>query len=236
MFNPRPVVQSLPIGHGRACIVIDDALLAPERLPAFADAYREDFQPAPPSVFPGVQLRMPEEFTELLHDVIRDHARHALGTRRVLRSASRLSLPTSSAAQLAPTHWLPRRLRAPAPDHCMVVAELFLFRDPALGGTHFFLPRVSPQQVEQLEHDAGTLSPEAFSLRYALAAGYPQASSASFTHVLTVPPRWNRLLLHEGDAFHAPAITEATPLSADPRHGRLTLQATLACSRNRVAW
>ena len=60
MFNPRPVVQSLPIGHGRACIVIDDALLAPERLPAFADAYREDFQPAPPSVFPGVQLRMPD--------------------------------------------------------------------------------------------------------------------------------------------------------------------------------
>ena len=39
MFNPRPVVQSLPIGHGRACIVIDDALLAPERLPAFADGY-----------------------------------------------------------------------------------------------------------------------------------------------------------------------------------------------------
>nr|WP_298130598.1 DUF6445 family protein [uncultured Pseudoxanthomonas sp.] len=236
MFNPRPVVQQMPIGHGHACIVIDDALLAPERLPAFAEAYREDFQPAPPAVFPGVHLRMPEEFTELLHDVVREHARHALGTRRVLRSASRLSLVTCPADKLAPTHWQPRRLRAFAPDQCMVVAELFLFHDPALGGTHFFLPRVSPQQVEQLEHDAEALSPEAFSVRHAITAGYPQASSASFTHVLTVPARWNRLLIHDGGAFRAPAIADAARLSADPRHGRLTLQATLACSRNRVAW
>ena len=33
--------------------LVDDALLAPERLPAFAQAYREDFQAAPPAVFPG---------------------------------------------------------------------------------------------------------------------------------------------------------------------------------------
>lgn len=236
MFNPRPVVQQLPIGHGHVCIVIDDALLAPERLPAFAEAYREDFQAVPPAVFPGVHLRMPEEFTALLHDVLREHARHALGARRVLRSASRLSLVTTPAAQLAPTHWHPRRLRPFAADQCIVAAELFLFHDPALGGTHFFLPRVSPQQVEQLEHDADALSPEEFSLRHACAAGYPQASNASFTHALTVPARWNRLLLHDGGAFRAPAIADPDRLSADPRLGRLTLQATLACSRNRVAW
>jgi hypothetical protein len=236
MFNPRPVVQQLPIGHGRDCLVIDDALLAPERLPAFAEAYREDFQPVPPAVFPGVHVRMPEEFTALLHDVLRDHARRTLGVRRVLRSVSRLSLVTSPPAQLAPTHWHPRRLRTFAPDQCIVAAELFLFHDPTLGGTHFFLPRVSPQQVEQLEHDADALSPEEFSLRHALCAGYPQASNASFTHVLTVPARWNRLLLHDGGAFRSPAIADPARLDADPRHGRLTLQATLVCSRNRVAW
>lgn len=236
MFNPRPVVRQMPIGHGHACIVIDNALLAPERLPAFAEAYREDFQPAPAAVFPGLHLPMPEDFTALLHDVVRDHARQALGVRRVLRSASRLSLVTTSLSALAPAHWLPRRQRAFEPDQCVVLAELFLFHDPTLGGTHFFLPRVSPQQVEQLEHDAEALLPEEFSLRHAIAAGYPQASSASFSHALTVPARWNRLLIHDGAAFRAPAIADPARLSADPRRGRLTLRATLACSRHRVAW
>lgn len=236
MLNPRPEVHQVPIGQGQVCIVVDDALLAPERLPAFAEAYREDFQQAPAAGFPGLHLRMPEEFTALLHDVLRDHARRALGTRRVLRSASRLTLVTTPPSSMAPAHWLPRRQRAYAPDQCTVAAELFLFQDPAHGGTHFFLPRVSPQQVEQMEHDAEALPPEEFSQRHALSAGYPQASTASFTHAVTVPARWNRLLLHDGGAFRAPAITDPARLDADPRRGRLTLQATLVCSRNRVAW
>lgn len=236
MFNPRPEVQQVPIGHGQVCVVIDDALLAPERLPAFAEAYREDFQPAPATAFPGLQLRLPEEFTALLHEVVREHARHALGTRRVLRSAGRLALVTTAPSRLAPAHWLPRRQRTYAPDQGVVVAELFLFQDAALGGTHFFLPHVSPQQVEQLEHDTEALPPEEFSLRHACGARYPHASDAHFTHVLTIPARWNRLLLHDGGAFQAPAITAPDRLVADPRHGRLTLQATLVCRRNRVAW
>ena len=138
MFNPHPQVQYLPLDGQAACVVIDDALLAPERLPAFAQAYREDFQAAPPAVFPGLQLRMPEEFTALLHDVFRDHARRALGARRVLRSASRLSLLTSPIAALAPAHWIPRRERTFAPEQCIAVAELFLFHDTALGGTTSF--------------------------------------------------------------------------------------------------
>ena len=236
MFNPHPQVQYLPLDGQAACVVIDDALLAPERLPAFAQAYREDFQAAPPAVFPGLQLRMPEEFTALLHDVFRDHARRALGARRVLRSASRLSLLTSPIAALAPAHWIPRRERTFAPEQCIAVAELFLFHDTALGGTHFFAPRVSAQALEQLEHDADALSPDAFSQRHAIAAGFPQASNASFAHVRTVPARWNRLLIHDGATFHAPAVADPSRLATDPRHGRLTLQAVLVCSRNRVAW
>ena len=237
MFNPRPVVTQVPLGHGHACIVIDDALVAPERLPAFADAYREDFQAAPPAVFPGLQLRMPEDFTQLLHDVLRDHARRDLGVRRVLRSASRLSLLTVPADRLPPSQWLPHRLRTSEADQCVVCAELFLFHDATLGGAHFFLPNTSPQQVAQIEHDAHALSPEDFSRRHAVRAGYPDsATTACFTHTATVPSRWNRLLLYDGGVFRAPALPHPARLHADPRHGRLTLQATLTCSRNRVAW
>ena len=236
MFNPRPVVQRLAIGHGHACVVIDDALLAPDRLPAYAEAYREDFQPAPASVFPGAQLRMPEEFIHLLHDVFREHARRALGARRVLFSAGRLSLLTSPPATLSPAHWIPRRVRTFEADQCAAMVELFLFQDPGLGGLQFFLPRISPHQVEQMEHDAYALPPEEFAQRYALPAGYPDGSNAWFTHVLTVPAKWNRLVFHDGAAFHAPAVPHPGQLRADPRSGRLTLQATLICSRNRVVW
>ena len=237
MFNPRPSVTQVPLGQGRTCVVIDDALLAPERLPAFADAYREDFQPAPPVVFPGLQLRMPDEFTGLLHEVLRDHARRTLGVRRVLRSASRLSLLSVPDDQLPPSQWLPRRERWPDPDQCVVAAEVFLFRHASLGGTHFFMPTVSPQQVAQIEHDADALSPDAFSRRHAVVAGYPRGSTiACFTHAATVPARWNRLLMHDAGVFRAPALPQGARPDTAPRHGRLTLQATLVCSRNRVAW
>lgn len=237
MFNPRPSVTQVPLGQGRVCVVLDDALLSPERLPAFADAYREDFHPASPDVFPGLRLRMPDDFTGLLHDVLRDHARHTLGVRRILRSTSRLSLLSLAGDALPPSHWLPRRERWPEPDQRLVAAELFLFRDATLGGTHFFLPIVSPQQVAEIEHDADALSPDAFSRRHGVAAGYPHASTiACFAHAVTVPARWNRLVMHDADVFRAPAVPHGVRLDTAPRRGRLTLQAALVCSRNRVAW
>jgi hypothetical protein len=38
MFNPRPRIQTIPIDDARACCVIDNALLQPERLVNFARA------------------------------------------------------------------------------------------------------------------------------------------------------------------------------------------------------
>lgn len=236
MFNPRPQVQAIAVGDGHACVVIDDALAGPERLPAFAHAYREDFQQAPADQFPGQQLRMPEEFTQLLGEVFREHARHALGVRRVLFGASRLSLVTSPPRSLAPVHWHPRRVRAFEPEQRIVLAELFLFHDVALGGMQFFLPRVSPQQIEQLEHDAEALAPDEFSRRHGVTAGYPRGGGACFAEALAVPARWNRLVLHDGASFHARTIGDPARLIADPRAGRLSLTATFTCSRPRVAW
>ncbi|SDR19485.1 hypothetical protein SAMN05428982_3537 [Pseudoxanthomonas sp. CF385] len=236
MFNPRAVARTVPIGDGRHCVVIDDALVGPERLPAFAHAYREDFEQAHANQFPGVQLRLPDEFTGLLDDVFREHARRPLGARRTLFGASRLSLYTSSPQALAPPHWSPRRIRAFEPGHCIVLAELFLFRDEALGGLRFFVPRVSPQQIERMEHDAEALAPDEFSHRHGVSAGYPHGASANFADALNVPARWNRLVFHDGASFHAPDIAEPARLAADPRTGRLSLTAAFTCSRPRVAW
>ena len=43
MFNPAPLIQTVPI-HGRhACHVIDDALLDPDALVDFATRHIDDF-------------------------------------------------------------------------------------------------------------------------------------------------------------------------------------------------
>lgn len=236
MFNPEPRVRGVPIDERHACWVIDDALRKPESLVAYADAYREDFAPAPPDAFPGRVLRLPEEFSALLEEVFRQHVRQAMGARRTLYLHSRLSMATLPPDALPPSQWICRRERAFDPQQCVVVAELFLFHDIDLGGIHFFRPRQSSRQIDQVVHDAGTLAPDEFTLRHGIRPGYPSHSNDYFEHLLEMPPAWNRLVLHAGEVFHAAAIPHPRKLSADPRHGRLTLTARFTCRRNLVAW
>ena len=43
MFNPRPRIERLAIGPRHDCLVIDDALLEPERWVEYAATHRGDF-------------------------------------------------------------------------------------------------------------------------------------------------------------------------------------------------
>ena len=90
--------------------------------------------------------------------------------------------------------------------------------------------------TKPLIHDLEALAPDAFSHRHGVSAGYPQQSHPCFAPALSVPARWNRLIFHDGAAFHAPAIRDPARLDADPRHGRLSLTAAFTCSRPRVPW
>jgi hypothetical protein len=170
-------------------------------------------------------------------DFFRLHVRRRLGARRTLRMNSRLSMVTLAPEELGPPQWLCRRARlTTGADQRGVVAEAYLFRDAALGGTHFFLPRTSARHTDQILHDARTLPADVFSARHGLRPGYPAASNDHFEHVLTVPARWNRMLFHDDEVFHAPAIAHPDRLVTDPRQGRLTLRVFFTCSRNLVAW
>jgi hypothetical protein len=237
MFNPEPRIQVMAIGPHHACCVIDDALRKPEKLVAYADAYREDFAGAPRHAYPGCEMYLPESFTALVDDFFRLHLRRLLGARRTLRMESRLAMVTRAPDELGPPQWLCRRDRLTSgPDQRGVVAEAYLFHDAALGGTHFFLPRASARQTDQVLHDARTLPADAFTARHGLRPGYPATSNEHFEHVLTVPAKWNRMVFHGDEVFHAPAITHPGRLPTDPRQGRLTLRAFFTCSRNLVPW
>jgi hypothetical protein len=76
------------------------------------------------------------------------------------------------------------------------------------------------------------LSAADFSARYGLQAGYMNGSNPYFKRVAQVPAAWNRMIYYDGGQFHSADIDAPQALSADPRAGRLTLNAFFTCRRN----
>lgn len=232
MFNPRPRIDVLPIDGTHACYVIDDALLEPERLVAYAVSHRERFAMGPHNAYPGIELRMPDDFSIQLDDFFRLHVRSRLGARRTQRMYSRLSMATLPSAALQPRQWICHRDRMTfAPNQCIAASVLYLFHDEALGGTGFFLPKKPVGEIDLMIHESGGLEADAFTLKYGVDRGYLTGSNAHFEKVLAVPARWNRLIFYDGDVFHTSDIREPGKLGDDPRTGRLTLNGFFTCSR-----
>jgi hypothetical protein len=85
-----------------------------------------------------------------------------------------------------------------------------------------------------LLEDAARLDATSFGARHGLPRQYPAASTAWFEHVLTVPPRWNRLIVYPGTIFHSSHLPEPMRLRADPGTGRLTLNGFFAYTRHQA--
>lgn len=233
MFNPNPTIQTVPITARHACHVIDDALLEPERWVDYAVDHADGFQDAPHNAYPGPELRMPDAISTQLDAFFATHVRRLLGGRRTLRMYSRLSLAARAPEALDPRQWICHVDRMDVePGQCIAASVLYLFRDQALGGTSFYLPRRPIPEIARLVDDSATLAPDAFSARYDLQPGYMTASNAWFEKMLTVPARWNRLIFYSGSVFHSGDIAAPASLSADPRQGRLTLNGFFTCRRN----
>jgi len=224
-FNPRPRVQRIELIAGQACLVIDDALLEPERLVAHAVQQQSEFRVGEYNpYYPGILLPTPGEITAALSAFFVEHIRHRFHARRVLRMNSRLALTTLPAARLRPYQWICHSDNVDLPPEQSIQASvLYLFDDPSLGGTGFYEPIRSSEEIRQLYRDAGELPAPEFAVRYGIAAGYQHASNAYFRRVSGIEAKWNRLIFYDGGMPHSAEISAPEKLSADPRYGRLTL-------------
>jgi hypothetical protein len=229
MFNPHPRIQSLPITPRHVCIVADDVLLDPAAWVDFAAQHSAHFQETAHNAFPGPELRLPDALSQPLAMFFDRHLRDRLGARRTVRMHARLSLVMRAPERLAPTQWIPHVDRlALEPGQRAFACVLYLFDDPALGGTAFYRPRRPPAEVLGLLRDSAQLDAEAFAARHGIAPGYP-GPSPWFDRVLSVPARRNRLIAYDGGVFHAGEIAAAQRLSADPCQGRLTVNGFFVC-------
>ena len=216
---------------GHVALCIDDALLEPQRLVDWAAAQR--FEPAAANAYPGLLGPAPAELMSELAALFDERIRQSLGGRRTVSAYSRLGLVTLSPSALRPAQWLCHRdpLALDARDALMAAALLYLFRDPSLGGTRFYKPRVDADVLAVLIADMGRLTPEEFAERHQVQPGYMAEGNRYFDCVVEVPPVWNRLVFYDGGLFHSGHLPQPQRLSADPRVGRLTLNAFFACRR-----
>lgn len=217
MFNPRPTIGYLAIDGRHTCAVVDDFLLEPRKLVAHAVAQRKQFATDADNYYPGPELGLGREFAFALDEFFMQHARRSLGARRTVSVSGRLSMATLGVEQLRPLQRLCHRDAASLPAGEGVAASVaYLFDEPRLGGTSFYVPKQSLEETARMLRDArdGTLE---------VAASYLHKSNAWFEQVCTVPAAFNRAIFYDGSVFHAAQIDEPRMLSADPACGRLTM-------------
>ena len=230
MFNPSPRFGRLAIGED-FCIVVDDALQDPAALRDFAVGQRERFARGPTSAYPGVELGLAGPIAQALGEFFDRHVRALLGARRRLRMDCRLAMTTTAPDELRPRQCMPHRASVPVDSSQRVFASiLYLFDDPALGGTSFYRPRQDASATARLMRDAGEMDAEAFGARYGLGAGYPSGTTRYFEHLASVPARWNRMVFCDDRLFRSGDIQDARALEEDPRRGRLTMNGLYICT------
>ena len=79
LFNPRPRIERLDFANDQSCLIIDDALLRPERLRQYAVEHHDQFVHAPFNAYPGIEFPMPQDITAQLNEFFMLHIRSLLG-------------------------------------------------------------------------------------------------------------------------------------------------------------
>ncbi len=232
MFNPRPRIERVDVGGGFHAWIVDDALQDPQALRQRAVAESHRFEMAPHNAYPGLEWRMAADVASPLADFFLLHLRSALGGRRTQGMTSRLSLATLQPHELSPLQRLCHRDRFGATPGQMVAAcTLYLFDDPALGGTSFFMPRRPLDAINADIRRWHTMDADAFTQEIGSPPGYLVNSNAQFELTGVVPAAFNRAVFYDGTQFHSSHITQPGLLSADPARGRLTLNGFFICRR-----
>jgi hypothetical protein len=235
LFNPHASTQLIRFDERHFCLKIDDALLNPDELAQFAMDRRAEFSAVDFNYYPGVYLMAPDPQTQLFAEYFQMHARRHFDARRCLETVLRYSMVTLPTHALRPLQWICHRDDVGLdPRLSMQASVLYLFRDPALGGTGFYAALRNVSATGALFADARRLTPAAFSEKYAIAPAYLHEGNAWFRRVGGVAARWNRLIIYDGGMLHASDIAAPELLSADPDKGRLTLNGFFTSRRHVV--
>jgi hypothetical protein len=230
-FSSQPQIQVVPLMGDACCLIIDNALAQPQALLDWAAT--QTYVPPRGYPYPGLVLDAPQALTQRVADYFALHARNRLGGRRTLDLTVRLSMVTVPPQDLEPRQWQCHRDRvADDPKAVLFAASvLYLFKDASLGGTSFYVPKLSAQETDRILADSQLLSGPEFAAKHGVQPGYLNGSNRYFERVAQVPAAWNRIIFYDGGLFHSADVDQPASLSADPMRGRLTLNSFFTCRR-----
>jgi hypothetical protein len=232
MFNPKVSHRSAPLGTEARVEIYDDLLMDPAGLVELAQHHRQAFLQAQTNAFPGLELPLPQTALAPWRDWFSSTAKQHFGVRRVVDIQGRLSLVTAQPDELTPVQRICHRDRlAIEPGEVAIAGVLYLFDQDALGGTNFFRAR-EPSLINAHIARWAQMDAAAFEADTGWPPSYMLTSNPHFEHLLTVAPRFNRLLLYRGDVFHGSAIGAPHLLCDQPTQGRLTLNLFMRCKRS----
>src|SRR6516225_8869325 len=105
IFNPQPRIERVDLPGGAFCLVVDDALVEPERVAQFAIARTNEFRLVDFNQYPGTYLMPPHALSEALRLFFIEHLRRYFDARRVVTAHCRFGLVTLPPAALRPSQW-----------------------------------------------------------------------------------------------------------------------------------
>lgn len=224
MFNPQAKLQVINFDDQHKCLVVDDALMEPELWVKQAILYQDKFVSLPGNAYPGIELRMADDVSKAIMDFIRIPAKQYLNVRRFIEGYSRFAMVTKTPEQLRPCHWICHRDKLKTlPGQSAIASIIYLFKEPALGGTLFFKPKKTKFETDLFLHSTNMMPAEDFEQKFAIKPAFMTESNEFFELIGTVPAKWNRLIFYDGMQFHSGNIQHPEKMTNNPELGRLTL-------------
>lgn len=225
--NPDARLSRISLHDGRDCLVVDDFLLEPEHVRAYAAARSDDFSMLAYNRFPGPEIQLGADQVKQVVRWWKRDARSALKLSRIVHQFhARMSIVTHSPEQLSLVQRFCHRDGAASEvrGNVLYAGVLYLFDDADLGGTAFYR-NINPDWRAVIAL-AGKVGEDALKERYPFfgqAPCYMTESNEFFERTFVVPPAFNRIIFYPGDIFHSGHITHPEKLSRDPLKGRLTI-------------
>jgi hypothetical protein len=234
-LHPALKLSALRFGSERTPVLIADQFVAePQRL--VDAACRAEFVANSP-YYPGVRAEAPAAYRQLLLGSLQQTLIEffRLPAQTLSLSVCHFSLITTAASQLKLLQRIPH-FDTTTPHALAAVHYLFHGKGTtpnSASGTAFYRHRktgfecITPERelayyrALESENDGPNL-PKAD-------AGYIQGSTALFEQIGAAHGVFNRIIFYPRHLLHSGIVSADTPLSADPRQGRLTISSFIDC-------
>jgi len=227
-INPNLTIIEQPIADGQFCVIVDNFLLDPQDIVAYAREHAGEFERQPKG-YPGVLMDIDNHRLSDVNRFIRaEMSRRFSFCRGDIHHSAHISMTTLRPDEL---NWGQRYCHTDPrteSDRLNFAALLYLFEDEALGGTSFYRWK----EVDILQRaatigetdGAGALAflQQHFEM-FREPPSYMTGSNVVAELLHIVPARFNRLVFYSGDQPHSAYITAPELLSDDVLTGRLTL-------------